>query len=685
MQLGGGLQLLAVGFPVSLARTLHHHGRHGLQGGRVHPLEILSDAQLLLVGHIESVKVVIEFFVDGRRACGIPSEDVAEHLAKLLCGALVALHVLLDIGGVEQGCPCLYGHGLARVLHPAVAAVAVVGHISLGLFAGERLHRQRQAARELIHMVERQRSPRVALPWLYHHVGLVECGGKEVFLKTAPVLVVAINGAHIVQVALGQFRGFVPCAASFNIVHHARAVAIVHWSEHTHGGQLAGPFGCHALAHELLLLVECSLVHVVVVLVVGGRGQLHCVGNQAQARSGNVAQLSAHLHQYVHTRTAQLLARHQPQVADASLGVARGLYAQHPQGLGDGGSLCVDKLAGPERIAHLARPLSVLCFIALQRVLGQPFAVFPCLWVGSVLGVDAVHVASRGQHVRIQYGVAARCRLYGSAVQRTHHIVYLGMRRGDEQLIYLAWRMCAVCRRGFPLSVGLLCRGPRRSGYLGQNLLACPGQVVMGHVGIVLQLLGGDASLVAVAPCHLVGCRISTHGHHRVAQVLLAVGLSHGVVGSLHLLVRELFQVGIQAFQLALCIGRVEIAVEVQFPVESFLCDAPFDAHHQRPVAAATLHGAMDVGQQGGIFLAQSALGVRSSEIGQQRGMAAALGNDALAHIARGVEVEVRQVAHQHGTPVVASHAGVASGQILHVAVCAEVDERVGLEPSQHI
>ena len=64
-----------------------------------------------------------------------------------------------------------------------------------------------------------------------------------------------------------------------------------------------------------------------------------------------------------------------------------------------------------------------------------------------------------------------------------------------------------------------------------------------------------------------------------------------------------------------------------------------------------------------------------------ERGIAAALGDDAFADIIDGVDVEVGHVADEHIGPVVIRQRHLLAGNEFEAAVRPEMDERVRTEP----
>lgn len=60
----------------------------------------------------------------------------------------------------------------------------------------------------------------------------------------------------------------------------------------------------------------------------------------------------------------------------------------------------------------------------------------------------------------------------------------------------------------------------------------------------------------------------------------------------------------------------------------------------------------MNIFQQGRIALAHTTFHIGWSEVGDQYGMCPAFGNDTLAYVSGGIEIEVGKVANQYIRPV---------------------------------
>lgn len=88
----------------------------------------------------------------------------------------------------------------------------------------------------------------------------------------------------------------------------------------------------------------------------------------------------------------------------------------------------------------------------------------------------------------------------------------------------------------------------------------------------------------------------------------------------------------------------------------------------------------VNIFQQGRIALAHTALHVGRSEMGDQYGMCSAFGNDTLAYVSGGIEIEVGEVTNQYIRPVGLRLCHILSGRVFQVAVGAEVNHCICLE-----
>ena len=205
------------------------------------------------------------------------------------------------------------------------------------------------------------------------------------------------------------------------------------------------------------------------------------------------------------------------------------------------------------------------------------------------------------------------------------------------------------------------------------------------HEGIVASLLVGDAALLLVFPCHIVSERVGVHGKNGLSELFVGVGLSQGVEGSLHLLVRQFLQMSVDAFQFFQGIGLSGYAVKRKTAVQSLFDDSFLDIHHQSQIIALRLHSLVNIVEQYGIFLSHAAFGIGRCEIGEQDGVAAPLGDDSFTNIPRRVIIEMGNCSDELAAPVLFPHACVPPRRELQVPMGSEMDEGVCLEAFLYI
>ena len=156
---------------------------------------------------------------------------------------------------------------------------------------------------------------------------------------------------------------------------------------------------------------------------------------------------------------------------------------------------------------------------------------------------------------------------------------------------------------------------------------------------------------------HLVECQeaigdgLCGHGEDGRLNAVLLVGHAQGIKLTRDLLVHQLLSKGLDAGHLSLGIGFGLNAVEVQLAMDTHLDGEGF--HGQRCLLAGSLIVGLDGSTQLTIQSAQVALHEGRREIRHQRGIGATLGYHGLAHITDGIEIEMRQGAHEAVAPAV--------------------------------
>ena len=440
MELGDVGELLGRCLPHTLAGTLHHHGSHLHEGGGILLVEELLGAEIVLVLYIYIIDLVPHLLVYRLRLHHVPAVGVGHYLCEGAGAAGTALHLLLDVGGVEDGGAALYADCLLHLLHTHVAVVAVVGEIGVGVLAGDVAHGEVHTAHELIHMVEAQGSPGVALAGLHHYVGAGQSRLEGSLANGLPVLLVAVVGTHVVHIHFGYLALLVPAVAGGYHFLDARAVVAVHASEDAVHAHFASLLRRHSLLHEQFFRLGHACLHEVVKLVVLGTCRhLYRLVDEEETGSGEVAELTRGLHHYVDARTAQLLGRDESEVSNPSEGIPHGFHAEHIEYLCDGGTLGFDKFTAPERVAHLAGIFAVVTLtIHSDGIVAEFLRFLPGILGGRVLHVDGEEVAARRQRVGVHDEVATGRWSRVTTLQGIHQRAHLDGRTLAERIGILA-------------------------------------------------------------------------------------------------------------------------------------------------------------------------------------------------------------------------------------------------------
>ena len=99
--------------------------------------------------------------------------------------------------------------------------------------------------------------------------------------------------------------------------------------------------------------------------------------------------------------------------------------------------------------------------------------------------------------------------------------------------------------------------------------------------------------------------------------------------------------------------SRAGYGIQIEVAVQPQAHGLFFDVHSQSPVFGSPfVQHFVNIFQQGRIALAHTALHVGRSEMGDQYSMCSAFGNDTLAYVSGGIEVEVGEVTNQYIRPV---------------------------------
>ena len=166
MKLSDVLELLRSSLPHSLAGTLHHHGGHLHQRSRILLVEELLGSEMVLVLDIYIIDLVPHLLVDCLWLHHIPAVGIGYDFGECAGTAGSTLHLLLDIGWIEDGGSALDTDSLLHLLHSHIAMVAIVGEISIRILSGHVADCEVHTSHEFIYVVETQSPPSIALSWL---------------------------------------------------------------------------------------------------------------------------------------------------------------------------------------------------------------------------------------------------------------------------------------------------------------------------------------------------------------------------------------------------------------------------------------------------------------------------------------------------------------------------------------
>ena len=240
MKLGNVLELLRSSLPHSLAGTLHHHGGHLHQRCRILLVEELLGAEIVLVLDIYIIYLVPHLLVDCLWLHHIPTVSIGYDFCECAGAAGSTLHLLLDIGWIEDGGSALDADSLLHLLHSHIAMVAIVGEISIRILTGYVAHCKVHTSHKLIYVVETQSAPSVALSWLNHHIGTGQRCLESSLANGLPVLLITVVGTHIVQIDLGNLTLLIPAVACGYHLLDTGAIVAVYATKHSIHTHLAG-------------------------------------------------------------------------------------------------------------------------------------------------------------------------------------------------------------------------------------------------------------------------------------------------------------------------------------------------------------------------------------------------------------------------------------------------------------
>ena len=250
MKLGNVLELLRSSLPHSLAGTLHHHGGHLHQRCRILLVEELLGSEIVLVLDIYIIYLVPHLLIDSLWLHHIPAVGIGYDFGECAGTAGSTLHLLLDIGRVEDGGPALDADSLLHLLHSHIAMVAIVGEISIRILSGYVAHCKVHTSHEFIYVVETQSPPSIALSWLNYHISTGQRCLESSLANGLPVLLITVVGTHIVHIDLGNLTLLIPAVACGYHLLNTGTIVAIYASKHSIHTYLACLLWRHTLLYE---------------------------------------------------------------------------------------------------------------------------------------------------------------------------------------------------------------------------------------------------------------------------------------------------------------------------------------------------------------------------------------------------------------------------------------------------
>ena len=440
MELGDVLELLRSSLPHSLAGTLHHHGGHLHQRCRILLVEELLGAEIVLVLDIYIIYLVPHLLVDCLWLHHIPTVGIGYDFSECAGTAGSTLHLLLDIGWIEDGGSALDTDSLLHLLHSHIAMVAIVGEISIRILTGYVAHSEVHTSHEFIYVVETQSTPSVALSWLNHHIGTGQRCLESSLANGLPVLLITVVGTHIVHIDLGNLTLLIPAVACGYHLLDTGTIVAVYATKDTIHTNLACLLWRHAFLYEHSFGFGNTGFHQVVVLItLGICRHLYRLVDEEETGCCQVAELTGSLNHDIDARTAQLLGWDETQIGNTTEGISYRFYTEHIENLSDGSTLCFDKLATPERVTHLTRIFTLMSLtIHLDGIVAKFLRLLPGILRWRILYIDGEEIPTGRQSVRIHNQITTRRWGGKAAIQGIHQRRHLVERTLTERLRILA-------------------------------------------------------------------------------------------------------------------------------------------------------------------------------------------------------------------------------------------------------
>ena len=266
----------------------------------------------MLVLHVGVEDFVPHFIVNRLRFHNLPSEGVLHQFLKSSRSSFAAFHLLLEISGIEHRSAAFHANSLFDFLHAHVVMIAIVRQISIRFFASHLTYGEVHATHELKHVVKTECAPGVILARLDHYVRTCECGFKRFTLMVFPLLLVAIECAHVVEISLSNLLAVGPFVGRHRHFLDASAVVAVHTTEDAACRPCAGFLGRDTFFDEQAFAFHHSRSYLVLKFVVLGISRhFNSFLQEEKARSCQIAELTTGLHHHINARATQFFGRNE--------------------------------------------------------------------------------------------------------------------------------------------------------------------------------------------------------------------------------------------------------------------------------------------------------------------------------------------------------------------------------------
>ena len=147
--------------------------------------------------------------------------------------------------------------------------VAIVGEVSVGVFAGDFFNSSIHTAHKLIYVVEAQSAPSVVLARLNQYIGILNSGAEHTLLEFAPLLFAAVESPHIVHIHIGYFFLSIPFVASVYHLFYTGVVSALQPTKNTLSREFAGFFRRDACFYQFLFYIYCAGTYLIGVTLFG--------------------------------------------------------------------------------------------------------------------------------------------------------------------------------------------------------------------------------------------------------------------------------------------------------------------------------------------------------------------------------------------------------------------------------